>query len=483
MAEQSLKDKTVKGVGWSAIDNASQHVVSFIVSIVLARILSPDDYGLLGIIAIFTVICNTLISGGFSDALLRRNNVSDNDYNTAFVINFVLSLILYFVVFICSPLIASFFGREELVSLTRVSSLTMIIGALAIVQQTRLTKRIDFKTQTKISLIASITSGLVGIIMALWGFGVWALVAQGIMSQTLRTVLLWIYNKWIPRLIFSYESFKELFGFGWKMMLVAFINSLWKELYQVIIGKYYNPATLGQYTRANQFSQLFSNNLTNVVQRVSFPVLSEIQDNKTRMVAAYRRIIKTTMFITAVTMFALGAVSEPLIYCLIGEKWHEASTYLPLICVSASLFPLHAINLNMLEIQGRSDLFLGIEIVKKIILLFPLYVGAVFGIMPMLWVSIGTNFIAFLLNSFFTGKMLGYSSWMQLKDVVPSYTVASIVAVSVWFLKDLPLSNWIILPMQVIVGIVVFFMVCKVSKIEEYHEVKELALSLINKKR
>lgn len=482
MAEQGLKDKTVKGVGWSAADSIVQHIVSFVVGIVLARLLTPDDYGLLGIIAIFTVVCNALINGGFSDALIRKKDVSEDDYSTAFIVNLSLSILLYLVIYLCSPAIADFFHREELVILTRVSSLTMIIGALAIVPQTRLTKRLDFKTQTKISLIASILSGVIGIGMALLGYGVWSLVVQGLINQVLRTLFLWIFNRWAPRVFFSNKSFNDLFGYGWKMMLVGVINSVWKELYQVIIGRYYNPATLGQYTRANQFSQLFSNNLTTVVQRVSYPVLSQIQDDKSRMIAAYRQIIKTTMFVTAVLMISLGAVSEPLLYCLIGPKWHDAATYLPIICLSASLFPLHAINLNMLQIQGRSDLFLGIEVVKKLIQLFPLYIGAVVGIIPMLWASVGTGILAFFLNSFFTGKMLGYSSWMQIKDVLPSYGVALIVAISVWFLKYLPISNWAILPIQIVLGAVVFFVVCRITNIPEYREARNLVMSLIKRK-
>ena len=285
----------------------------------------------------------------------------------------------------------------------------------------------------------------------------------------------------MPKIKFSIESFRDLFGFGWKMMVIVLMNSIWRELYQVIVAKFYSPATLGQYTRAGQFSKLLSSNLTNVVQRVTFPVLSSIQDEKKRMIAAYRRIIKTTMFITAISMFALGAVSEPLLYLLIGPKWHDAAIYLPLICVAGSLYPLHAINLNMLQVQGRSDLFLGIEIIKKIIGLLPLYIGAVMGIMPMLWVNIATSVIAFFLNSFFTGKFLGYSSWMQIKDVMPSYGVAMVVALSVWFLKYLPISNWAILPLQFLVGVLVFFVVCRVTRLEEYEEAKQMLLPMVNK--
>lgn len=474
MAEQGLKDKTVRGVGWSAIDNVSQYAVSFIVSIVLARLLSPDDYGLLGIIAIFTAICTAIINGGFTNALIRKKDVSNDDYNTVFIVNFGVSLFLYVIIFFCSPLIAHFFNRVELVQLTRISSLGIIIGALAIVQQTRLTKRIDFKTQTKITLIAYITSGVVGIVMALLGCGVWSLVAQQLSSQGLRTILLWIFNKWAPQLKFSVKSFKELFGFGWKIMVSGLLDTIWKELYQVVVGKFYSPATLGQYTRAKQFSTLFSSNLTSVIQRVTFPVLSEIQENKQRMISAYRRIIKTTMFITAISMLFLGAISEPLLYCLIGPKWHEAAMYLPLICITGSLYPLHAINLNMLQVQGRSDLFLVLEIIKKIIALGPLFVGAFVGIMPMLYASLFTNIICYFLNSYFTGKHLGYSSWMQIKDIAPSYGIAIMVALSVYFIKYLPVSPWIVLPIQIVVGLTVFFMICKVFQLEEYKEVKKI---------
>lgn len=481
MPTESLKDKTVKGVAWSGIDNVAQMGVSFLVSIVLARLLSPDDYGLLGIIAIFTVVCTTLINAGFNSALIRKKDCTDDDYNTVFIVNLFLSLLFYAVIFACSPLIAQFFGREELNDLTRVTSLVMIVGALAIVQQTRLTKRIDFKTQTKITMVASVSSGVIGIVMALLGFGVWSLVAQQLSSQLLRTVLLWFYNKWIPKLQFSSKSFHELFGFGWKLMVSGLLDTVWKELYQVVVGKFYSPATLGQYTRSKQFSQIFSSNLTNVIQRVTYPVLSDIQDDRERMVSAYRRLIKTTMFIAAISMFFLGAISEPLLYCLIGPKWHEAATYLPLICLTGSTYPLHAINLNMLQVQGRSDLFLGLEVIKKIIALGPLSVGVFVGIIPMLLTNIITCIISYFLNSYYSGKLIGYSSWMQIRDFAPSFGVATLIALSVYFLKYLPVSNWIILPIQILLGIFVFFLVS--YKMEEYQDLKGILMPYLNKFR
>ena len=469
--KESLKDKTVKGLSWSALDNAAHYGIQFVIGIVLARLLSPDDYGLLGLTDIFTVICTALVNGGFSNALIRKKDATDDDYNTAFICNLGMSLLLYAVTFPCAPLIADFFGREELIPLIRVSTLGLIIGAFAMVQRTRLTKRIDFKTQTKITIVASSVSGLVGIGMAIAGFGVWALVAQQLMSHVLRTIQLYIYNKWLPRLRFSKESFHDLFGFGWKLLVTSLLDAVWKELYQVVVGKYYSPATLGQYTRAQHYARLFSRNLTTVMDRVTYPVLSSIQDDKQRMVSAYRRLIRNSMFITAVALFSLGAVSEPLIYCMIGPKWHEASTYLPFICISSSLYPLHAINLNMLKVQGRSDLFLGLDIIKRIISLAPLFVGAFVGIMPMLWVNIFIGIIGYFLNSYYSGRLLGYSSWMQLRDIAPSYALATAIALSVWFLRYLPLSYWIILPMQLVVGTAVFFSFCKLFKLNEYKEI------------
>lgn len=479
--EESLKKKTIKGFGWSAIDNVASYGASFFISIVLARLLTPYDYGLIGIIAIFTTICGVLINAGFSTALIRKNDCTEADYNTVFLVNLVLSISLYLVIYFCAPLISVFFERAELVSLIRVSSLSMIIGAVSIVPVTRLTKKIDFRSQTKVTVFSAIVGGVIGISMAYMGFGVWSLVFSGLISSVVRTVLLLIYNKWFPVLYFSADSFHNLFGFGWKMMASGILDSVWKQLYQVVVGKFYSPAALGQYTRAIGFSQLFSSNLSSVVQRVTYPVLSSLQDDKSRMVSAYQKLIKSTMFITAISMFFLGAISEPLLYCLIGPQWHDAAIYLTIICISESTYPLHSINLNMLEVQGRSDLFLGLEIIKKMIAICPLTVGAIWGILPMLFVNLVTTAIAYFLNSHYSGKLIGYSSWMQLKDVAPSYGIGFLVALSVYFMKYLPLSYWVVLPLQLVSGTVVFYVICKLVNNEEYHQALGILVNFKNK--
>lgn len=482
MSESSLRNKTIKGTFWSAADAFLGQGITFVVGIVLARLLSPEEYGMIGICLIFTTILNGIVDSGFSNAIIRKKEATNEDYNTMFIINMVVSIVLYALLYFSAPLISSFF-QMELTSIVRVIGLVLIINGLSLTQQTNLTKKIDFKTKTKASIVSAILSGVIGIGMAYSGFGVWALVAQLLSKQIVYTIALWILNRWIPNFHFSIESFKYMWGFGWKLLVSGLLNNIWNQLYQVVVGKFYNAATLGQYTRGREYANIFSANITSIVQRVTYPVLAEVQDEKERMVAAYRKVIKVTMFVTCVCMISLGAVAEPLIYCLIGEKWHQAATFLPLICISMSLYPLHAINLNMLQVQGRSDIFLYLEIVKKIIAIGPLCIGIFFDIYWMLIGSIVTGFICFFLNSYYTGKKLGYSSWKQLKDIAPSYGVALVIALAVYFLKYLPLSHWVILPMQIIVGVLAFFVVCEITKLSEYIEIKNIALSAVNKIR
>lgn len=482
MSEPSLRNKTIRGVGWSAADAFLGQGTTFVVGLVLARLLSPEEYGLISICLIFTTVLNGIVDSGFSNAIIRKKDATNEDYNTMFITNMVISVVLYALLYFSAPLISTFFALE-LTALVRAIGLVLIINALSLTQQTNLTKKIDFKTKTKASIVSAVLSGIVGIAMAYMGYGVWALVAQQLSKQAVYTVALWILNRWMPNFHFSIESFKYMWGFGWKLLVSGLLDRLWAQMYQVVVGKFYNAATLGQYTRGREYANIFSSNITSIVQRVTYPVLAEVQDEKERMVAAYRKVIKITMFVTAICMISLGAVAEPLIYCLIGEKWYQAATFLPLICISMSLYPLHAINLNMLQVQGRSDIFLYLEIIKKIIAIGPLCIGIFFDIYWMLVASIVTGVICFFLNSYYTGKKLGYSSWKQLKDVAPSYGVALAIAVSVYFLKYLPFSHWVVLPIQIAVGILVFFAVCETTKLNEYIEIKNIAFSAANKIR
>lgn len=480
---QSLKDRVIIGVKWSFIENILSYGFAFLVGIVLARLLTPDEYGLIGIVTIFITFFNTISESGFSSALIRKTDANENDYNTAFYTNVAFSIALYALLFFCAPAIAQFFNRQELTPLTRVLGLCLIINALTFTQSTILSKRMDFKTQTKASIISALIGSVIGIWMALEGYGVWALVFQQLFKQIVGSLCLWIAIGWTPARIFSKSSFTYLWGFGWKLSVSGMIDSLSNQISKFVIGKLYSPSSLGQFSRSEHLAGFFSSGLTSIIQQISYPALSELQDDKEKMMAAYRIIIKNTMFITAICMFALGAISEPLLYCLIGPQWHDAAVYLPLICLDMSLYPLHAINLNMLQVQGRSDLFLKLEVIKKVICLPVLFIGIFFGIIPMLATEIITSVLCYFLNSHWSGKLLGYGIWKQVMDVAPAYRIASLIALSVFFLKFLPLSYWVILPMQIFVGIIVFFVTCKITGIEEYIEVKELIIRYLKRNK
>ena len=479
----NLKNKAVKGVGWSATDTILAQGINFIVGLVLANLLDPHDYGIIGYVTIFIALFNCIVNSGFSNALIRKKEVKDIDYSTTFTMNLVMCLVLSLILFLSAPLISRFFDEPQLIPVTRAMSVIVIINAFSIIQRTILNKKIDFKTQTKISFIANITSGVIGITMAYMGFGVWALVGQQITSQLLISILLWTFVRYFPGIKFSIESFKELFNFGWKLTASSILDTLWKEIYQIVIGKTYHTDALGQYTRGKQFAELIATNLTTVVQRVSYPTLSAIQDNKERLKNAYQTIIKVTMLLSFVLLFGLAAIAKPLIIVLIGQKWSYAASLLPIICFSFALYPLHAINLNMLQVEGRSDLFLKLEIIKKCIAIIPIVLGIFISIEAMLWCNVVTGLFAYYLNSYYSGKFIDYPMKEQVKDIMPSFLLAGFMAIIVYLLSFIPLSVYIILPIQILTGATIVFGYCEFTGTDEYVKAKTAILQLIGKKK
>lgn len=477
----SLKEKTVNGVGWSFADNIVSTGITFLVGLILARILSPAEFGILGMIAVFIAVSNTVVDSGFSSALIRKNDATNTDYNTVFYFNLLLGIVLYGVLFLSSPAISRFFKEPILIPITRVMGIVLIINSFGIIQRTILTKQVDFKTQTKISLIASLTSGGVGIGMAVKGMGVWSLVGQQVSRQLLNSIFLWVFNKWRPILEFSKKSFKDLFGFGSKLLISGLIDTIYRNIFYLIIGKFYQADKLGQYTRAEGFNSVFSSNLTGIVQRVSFPVLSSIQNDPNLLKQAYRRVIKTTMLVTFTCMLGLAAVAQPLVVVLIGEKWLPAAGYLQIICLAGMLYPLHSINLNMLQVKGRSDLFLRLEIIKKTVGILPIVLGIFWGIEIMLWGSVLTSFVAYFLNSYYSGQLIHYSVSNQIKDILPSFGMALCMAIIVYLVGvifSLPLIVQLIL--QVLTGVAFIFGVCEASHFEDYLFIKQLVKDKIS---
>ncbi|WP_296122498.1 lipopolysaccharide biosynthesis protein [uncultured Bacteroides sp.] len=479
---ESLKNKAVRGAKWSFIDNIANVGVAFLVGLVLARLLTPAEYGIMAMIAIFIAISTSIVDSGFSNALIRKVRIERIDYNTVFFFNLVVSIALYAILYAAAPAISDFFKEPVLTDVLRVLGWVLVINAFGIIPRTILVRNIDFKTQTKVSVISSVASGVVGISMAMTGWGVWSLVWQQLSRQFLNSLFLWLFCKWIPVWEFSVKSFKEMFNFGYKLLLSGLLDTVYKNIYYVVIGRFYNSAQLGQYTRAEQFNTIFSSNLTSVVQRVSYPVLSSIQEEPERLREAYRRVIKLTMLVAFACMLGLAAVAKPLIIILIGEKWMPAVVFLQIICFSGMLYPLHAINLNILQVKGRSDLFLKLEIIKKIIAVGPVAIGVFYGIEYMLWGGVLTSFIAYFLNSYYSAELIHYPTKEQLKDIFPTFAVSLIVAAAMWSLSLLDMPMYVLLFVQIVAGLALAFALYEKLQLSEYLEAKRMLLSVFPKK-
>jgi len=476
----SVKQKTIKGLIWSFLDGFVNQGFQLIVGIVLARLLSPHAFGLIGMLAIFIAISQSFVDSGFSNALIRKTNCTQSDYSTIFYFNITVSVFCYGILFGFSSSIASFFREPQLRALIQVLGLSLIINSFSVIQRTILTKEINFKLQTIVSFVASIGSGIIALCMAFAGFGVWSLVALTLSKAVLNSIFLWLWAKWKPAWVFSMKSFKELFAFGSKLLASGLIDTVYRNIYYVIIGKYFSAVELGYYTQADQIQSVPSQNLIGIIGRVSYPVLSNMQDDVRQLKSAYQKIIRSTMLITFLLMLGLAAIAKPLVLTLIGDKWLPAVIYLQMLCLVGMFYPLHALNLNMLQVQGRSDLFLRLEIIKKILAIPIIIVGIMFGIKIMIIGMILMNFISYYLNSYWSGRYIGYSTGEQVKDIFPSFILGSVVALSVFAVGYLiDISNPLKLIIQIVIGGVLFIGIAEVLFMKDYLYVKAIVTDKI----
>lgn len=479
----SLKQKTISGLFWSFIDNVVSLGISFIIGVILARILSPKEFGLVGMLAIFIAISQSFIDSGFSQALIRKQNCTQRDYSTIFYFNILVSLIFYFLLHVFSKSIGSFFQEPILTDIIRVLGLGLIINSFSQIHSTLIAKRIDFKLQAKISLISSLFSGILSIYLAINGYGVWSLVVLTLSRQTISSILLWYWNRWKPDWCFSLISFKELFSFGSKLLISGLIDTIYRNIFYVIIGKFYSSIELGYYTRADQFQALPSANLIGIIGRVSYPVLSSIQNDIPRLREAYKKTIKSTMLVAFVLMLGMAAVAKPMIIMLLGEKWSPSIIYLQMLCIVGMFYPLHALNLNMLQVQGRSDLFLRLEIIKKILAIPVIIVGIFLSIKAMIVGMIVSTFISYYINSFWSGRYIGYSFIAQIKDIFPSFLLAITMSFIV-YIEGLifSLPNSTLLVIQLLTGIIITFGLCELLSIKDYLYIRDIIKAKIFQK-
>lgn len=456
---ESIRNKTIKGIAWSAIERFSVQGVSFLVQIVLARLLAPSDYGIIAILAIFLQVAQVFIDSGFANALIKKSNCSEEDFSTVFWYNLGISLFLYVILFITAPFVSIFYKNDIITTVFRVISLTIIINAFSIVQQTKLIKAVDFKSQSKVTLISSISSGIIGILLAYKGFGVWALVYQQISNGILRFILYIGISKWFPSIKWSNSAFKYVFNFGSRLLAASLISVIYKNLYSLVIGKRFTSADLGYFNRADSFAMFPSNNIGNIISRVSFPIFSSIQDDNEQLLYAYRKLIRYSSFIIFPLMFGLLAVSEPFILVTLTEKWKLCIIILQILCIDWSLDHITLLNLNLLYVKGKTDLVLKLELIKKTIAITILVVSIPLGLIAMCWGRVLYSVIATILNTYYTNKLLNFGFLKQVSDFSPFIIASVFMAVLLnCFMKlfNDPIEQLI---SGIVIGIIIYFII------------------------
>lgn len=476
---ESLKHKTVHGILWSSVERFSVQGLQFFITIIMARLLTPQDYGLIGMLTIFIAVSQSFIDSGFSQALIRKQNRTEVDNSTVFYFNIATSLLFYLLLYLSAPLVSAFYEMPELTLVMRVLSIGIIINSLTVVQHALLTIKVDFKTQTKASLTGAVLSGFIGIGMAYCGYGVWALVVQQLIFALLNTWMLWLYSKWRPLWTYSWKSFRELFAFGSKLMAVGLIDTLYRNIYSIIIGKLFTATNLGYYTRAQQCSELPSSNITGILQRVTYPVLCTIQDDNERLANVYRRFLKMSAFVVFPIMVGLASISEPFILSVLGEQWKFSATLLQIICFGMMWYPIHAINLNLLQVKGRSDLFLKLEIIKKVFLVLSLIITVPLGLLAMCYGQIVMSLFSLIINTYYTGKLIDVGFLKQMRDLTPtlllSLSMGLIICGSIHFISNI----YIQLFAGVTVGVFYYYTMSYILRFSELQEI----LSMVHKNK
>lgn len=478
MSVSSLKEKTVKGVMWSSIDRFSTQGIQFVFSILIARQLLPSDYGVVAMLGIFLAVSQTFIDSGFGTALIRKIDRTDTDFSTVFYFNIVVAAFFYLVLWFAAPYIAAFYEIPLLEDVTRVVALTLIFSSLSGVQNAKLSIAIDFKTRAKISVSVTLLTGAIGLWMAYNGYGVWALVVQSVFASLLGTVLLWCLVRWIPKRTFSWQSFREMFSFGSKLLASALLDTIYNNMYTLIIGKFFSSATLGLYSRASSLARYPSSNITGVLQGVTFPVLSSIQNEPERLAGAYKRFLRLSAFVIFPSMIGLAAVADPLIRLVLTDKWEGCIYLLQIVCFSMMWYPIHAINLNLLQVKGRSDFFLKVEIIKKIQGVLILFITVPMGIVAMCYGSVVSSLLCLIYNTYYTQKLIGYGYVAQMKDLLHILVHSLVMGAGVWCIVQMFDSLWWQLIVGVLSGAVYYIAGASLMRFEELDEV----ISLVRKK-
>lgn len=472
MAEESLKKQTKKGLYWQFLNQFSNYGIQFIIGIFMARLLSPEDYGITALPAVFMAVAGIFAEAGFGTAMVRKPELTEEDLATSFYYSMAVGIVCYILLFFASPWIADFYNVPVLTPLIRITALGFIYGPIGTPQNIILKRRLDFKTPTKIGVICRIISGIIGITMALYGFGIWALAISGMVAGFIGLLMNCYVVRWYPKTGWSKESFKYLWGFGNKFMISILLDTLYNNITPVFIGKYYSPTDLGVYNRADNYAKLPSQNVHGVISSVTFPVLSRMQNDDEALAHNYRRMLKATAFVVFPMMTLLAGIARPLILIMITAKWEACIILLQILCFSMMWWPIHAINLNLLLVKGRSDLFLRLEIIKKTWGIIILASTLPFGLVVFCTGGILSSYVCLFINTYYTGKLINCGYLTQMKDLSPILLLSLFTFTLSIGCTYLFVNLWLQLIIGSLCGISVYLGIAILLKMDELQDVK-----------
>ncbi|MBI5009517.1 MAG: lipopolysaccharide biosynthesis protein [Bacteroidia bacterium] len=475
MAESDLKRKTIKGFFWSSLESILSQGQGIIFGIFLARMLSPDEFGLIGMITIFISISQVFVDSGLSQSIIRKKNCNTTDYSTIFWVNLVIGTICYLLIWIAAPFIADFYENQQLIAITRVTSLSIIIGSLTLIQQTILTKDVDFKTLTKSSTTGTFVSGVTSLILAFYGFGVWSLVWRSIINQAVRSAILWGQNRWKPAFVYSKVTLLEHFRFGSNILIISIISAIYRNISNLIIGKSYSEKVLGYYTNADQYSTISSSTITSITNKVSYPVLSEMQDDDVKLKTNIHKLISNVMYISFIVMLGLAAVAKPLFGVVLGEKWLPSVIMFQALCFAYSISPMHVINQNIMKVKGRTDLFLRTEIIKYVIFTPLLVLGAIYGIEVLIGGIVLFYWTGYAVNAIYSKRLIDYSMTQQFLDFLPLFGIAFVPALITWGIGFVfNIAPVLLLVIHVIIYPCLVLLLSVIFRIRAFYEIKSI---------
>lgn len=468
----NTKQKLFSGIFWNTIEKFLVKGASFTISIFLARILSPSDYGMIGMLAVFIALSNTFIESGFVKALVQKKDCTDIDYSTAYYSNLVMSLFIYIILFFSAPYVASFYNEPLLCNILRILSINLIIGSFNIVQRAKLMAKMDFKSLAKINFIGTLFGGICGLMLAYNGWGVWSLIGQTITATFVMLFLFPHYSRWKPKWEFSIESFNTLFGFGSKLLISGIVAIIVNNIATIAIGKEYKSSQLGYYSKATNFSDMIALTINDILGTVTFPVLSELQSEKEHMMAVYRKSLFFTALMIFPIMILLVLLAKPLIIALLTEKWLPSVILLQILCLARMFAPLSAINMNLLNAIGRSDLFMKIDLSKIPLILIILAITIPISVKAIVIGSLIDTFICFFINTYYPGKLFGYGAWEQIKDWKYIFLSLIIMAIIVILYLQCFSNVWIQFIGGGIIGCLTYISCCFKFKMIDWTTIK-----------